>query len=199
MLRKVLCSISYLLSGNQQFIGQQLDHSNTSRIQQLSSSIVSAWQQWPGLGWMAISRRAGANRNSRCSLLSLSQQLKTLQMFHSLALYFLLTPTNRAQLRNVRQTKQYMPVIHVLSRACFRQTVLHKSALAFHLCLPQQNTNTTDCPLHSWWLQLWPDPQFWKASPHALSCFWESATFEDAVGTLLQHFCSLKSFINAIN
>lgn len=73
-----------------------------------------------------------------------------------LALYFLLcgVPTNRAQLRNVRQTKQYMPVIHVLSRACFRQTVLHKSALAFHLCLPQQNTNTTDCPLHSWWLQL---------------------------------------------
>lgn len=118
-----------------QFIGQQLDHSNTSRIHQLSSSIVSGWQQqWPGLGWMAISRRDGANRNCRCSLLSITAKTQDQHMFHSLALYFLLcgVPTNRAQLRNVRQTKQHMPVIHVLSRACFRQTVLHKSALAKH-------------------------------------------------------------------
>nr|BAC20211.1 hypothetical protein [Rattus norvegicus] len=64
------------------------------------------------------------------------------------------SPNKQSSVRNVRRTKQYMPVIHVLSRACFRETVLHKSALAFHLCLPQQNTNTTDCPLHRWWLQL---------------------------------------------
>lgn len=54
-----------------------------------------------------------------------------------LALYSLCgVPTNGAQLHNIRQTNQYMPVIHV-SCACFRETVLHKSA--FHLCLLQQN------------------------------------------------------------
>lgn len=163
VLRKVLCSISYLCcqetsSSVHRSATRSLKHLTDTSAVQLNSIGMAAevarsqlnGHQQEGRGQPELSMLSAEplSRPNKCSTAS--------SLFPSL--YGV--PTNRAQLRNVRQTKQYMPVIHVLSRACFRETVLHVSAPAKH----QHNWLSTSV----WWLQLWPDPQFWKASPHAL-------------------------------
>lgn len=194
VLRKVLCSISYLCcqetsSSVHRSATRSLKHlTDTSAVQfnsigmaaEVARSQLNGHQQ-EGRGQQELSMLSAEplSRPNKCSTAS--------SLFPSL--YGV--PTNRAQLRNVRQTKQYMPVIHVLSRACFRETVLHVSAPAKH----QHNWLSTS-QFGGYNCDLIPNSE---KPAHMLSCFWESATFEDAVGTLLQHFCSLKSFINAIN
>lgn len=143
---KWTCSLEQILSalsGNQQFssqVSRQLHPlANTSRIHQ---------QCW-GRNSQASAGGTRADRNTRSSWLFPSQQrLETNKHYTASSIFSLWSPNKWSS------TTQYKAdqTNHV-SCACFRETVLHKSA--FHLCLlqqnvlshlPQQNTNTTDFP-----------------------------------------------------
>ena len=139
------------LSGNQQFSSRvssgSSTHSQTLHGYTSSVGIGAARPQQEGPGPTGTPEVLG------CS--SISEDWRPTNITQ-LALYSLCgVPTHGAQLHNIRQTNQYMPVIHVsfhvlaLGKQSFTSlplTCVCFSKMFFHICPSKTPSNTTDFP-----------------------------------------------------